>query len=96
MKICLIIITFLFLVLSIRAQSDSIFTNVTSYRVDICTHAWDFEGLDQYQYLTVQSDNPMSDTLRVLDYTGSEYASLLLDGRKTWLKVNSNQLSIEM
>ncbi|RFC53564.1 T9SS type A sorting domain-containing protein [Brumimicrobium aurantiacum] len=79
---------------SISAQSDSIFTNLTSYKAEICTHAWDFEGLNQFEHLTVFSDDPISDTLRVKDVAGNVFANLWIDGRKTWLRVNSNNLTI--
>ena len=72
-----------------HAQSDSIFPNLKSYRVDICTHEWDFEWLDNHEYLFIESDDPISDTLRIKHQSGLEVASLLQDGRKTWLKVDS-------
>ncbi len=81
-------------VFSMSAQSDSIFTNLTSYKAEICTHAYDWEGLDQYEYLTVFSDDPISDTLRVGDQNGIVFASLWIDNRKTWLKFDSNKIGV--
>ena len=79
---------------SIKAQNDSIFTNLTSYSLEVFTHAYGWEGLTQFEYLTVFSDDPMSDTLRVKDETGTVFASLWNDDRKTWLKVNSDRLDV--
>lgn len=93
MKHYLSLIIFLFLTFDNNAQSDSIFSNLKSLSIDICTHAWDFEGLNQFEHLTVYSDDPMTDTLRVMDQNGVDFASLWLDGRKTWLKIDSTQTS---
>ena len=93
MKLYLSLIIFLFLTFNNNAQSDSIFSNLKSLSIDICTHAWDFEGLNQFEHLTVYSDDPMTDTLRVMDQNGVDFASLWLDGRKTWLKIDSTQTS---
>ena len=83
-----LVFIFTFIVVN-HAQSDSIFPNLKSYRVDICTHEWDFEWLNNYEYLYIESDDPISDTLRIKHQSGLEVASLLQEGRKTWLKVDS-------
>lgn len=76
----------------VRSQlNDSIFPELNSFDVDICLHAWDFEGMSHFEYLTVSSDTPFSDTLRIKDQ-GNVLAHLWIDGRKTWLKVDSMAL----
>ena len=93
MKNVLTITFFLFLVFSISAQSDSIFIDLTSYKAEICTHVWDWEGLDEYEYLTIESDSSMSDTLSVSNQYAEDFARIWIDGRKTWLRIDSSKIS---
>lgn len=94
MKHYLTLVTILFLTIHASAQSDSIFTNLTSYKADICTHIYDWEGMEIYEYLTVESDSLMSDTLSVSNQYATDFASLWIDGRKTWLRIDSSKASV--
>lgn len=93
MKHYLSLITILLLTINSSAQSDSIFTDLKSYKADICTHIYDWEGMEIYEYLTIESDSLMSDTLSVSNQYATDFASLWMDGRKTWLRIDSSKVS---